>query len=208
MWLKIIWVVAIVINIVSVNWFLIGATANFQRSLDLIATVTLIFIWIPSIALTVLSIVLLKKGWMPSSSRSYVGFILGVIILLLLSVSLFRGVDTQGWLTERITSDSLKLTSDKKYEYRIDLINVFQKNSHARLYIKNVSTGEEMNIAVNIQTNKMVSMGIEHGRTNDWVLMERTDISGRYNLYTTKDLRVPSEKFEIDVETGTSRRLE
>ncbi|MEX2460409.1 MAG: hypothetical protein WD469_03785 [Paenibacillaceae bacterium] len=206
-WLKVLWVVVTIINIASVGWFLLGATANFQRSLDLIATVTMVFFWIPSIVLTILSIRLLIKGWSPSSNVAYAGFFFGVILLLLFSVFLVQGVNTRGWLTEEITSDSLKITSDKKYEYRIDLINVFQKNSRGRLYVRNVSTGEEMNIAVDIHTDKIVVITTREEGMN-WVLMEPTDSPDRYNLYTTKELRIPNEKFEIDVGTGISRRLE
>ncbi|MEX2460402.1 MAG: hypothetical protein WD469_03750 [Paenibacillaceae bacterium] len=207
-WLKVLWVVVTIINIASIAWFLLGSTANFQRSLDLIATVTLIFFWIPSILLTVLSIRLLIKGWSPSSNVAYLVLIFGIALLLIFSVFLYRGVNTRGWLTDKITSDSLKITSDKKYEYRIDLINLFQKNSHGRLYVRNVSTGEESNIAVDLHTNKIVSIGIKQGRMNYWVLMEPTDVSGRYNLNTTEEFGIPKEIFEIDVETGTSRRLE
>jgi hypothetical protein len=206
MWLKILWVVAIVINTASLAWFLLGTTANFQRSLDLIATVTLIFFWIPSVILTTWSIRLLIKGWSPASNVAYTGFFFGVSLLLLFSFFLFQGVNTRGWLTEKITSDSLKLTSDKKYEYRIDLINVFQKNSHARLYIKNVSTGKEMNVAVDNHTDKIVSYGSSKEGMN-WVLMEPTQLPNRYYLYTTRELRIQEEQFEIDVGTETSRRL-
>lgn len=50
---------------------------------------------------------------------------------------------TQGWLTEKITSDSLKITADNKYEYRVELINVFLINSHARLYVKVLHLGKK-----------------------------------------------------------------
>jgi hypothetical protein len=206
MWLKILWVVAIVISFASLAWFLLGSTANFQRSLDLIATITLIFFWIPSLVLTILAILLLIKGWTPSSNGAYAGFFFGVILLLLLSVFLVKGVNTNGWLTERITSDSLKITSDKKYEYRIDLINVFQKNSRARLYVKNVSTGKEMDVPVDIHTKKIVVL-MTRKEGMDWVLMEPTDSPDRYNLFTAEELDIPQEQFEIDVVTETSRRL-
>ncbi len=133
-------------------------------------------------------------------------FYVGLLLLLLFSVFLFKGVHIQGWLTEKITSDSLKVTSDKKYEYRIDLINVFQKNSRGRLYVKNVASGEEMSIPIDIHTSRIVGLGIK--KVNNWVMIEPTDESSRYILYTTKELGIPEEKFEIDVGTSTSRRLE
>ncbi|NBI31020.1 hypothetical protein [Chengkuizengella marina] len=202
--LKIPWVLLTIFSTASLVWFLLGSTANFQRSLDLVGTVTLIIVWIPNFIITVVSIVLLIKGWIPSSLVTYAGFIICMIILVISSVSLFQGVNTKGWLTEVIRSDQLKITSDEKYEYRIDLINVFQKNSSARLYVRNMSTGEEANIPVDIHVDKIRGL-----RTIDidWVIMELSDVPNRYILYTTKELGIPEEKFEIDVVTGTSRRL-
>ncbi|MCM1988850.1 hypothetical protein [Oceanirhabdus seepicola] len=106
-----------------------------------------------------------------------------MILFLIFSVFLIQSVNTQGWLTEKITSDPLKITSDEKYEYRIDLINVYQINSRARLYIRNVSTGEEMNIAIDIQTDKIATLMISEDI--DWVIMEPSGVSDRYILYTT-----------------------
>ncbi len=207
-YLKIIWVVALVINIACMTWFLIGSTANFQRSFDIISTIYLVFFWIPSIILTIVSIRLLIKGWVPSGNAAYVGFIFGVLLLLIFSYNLFQGVNTRGWLTEVITSDSLKVTSDKKYEYRIDLINVFQKNSHARLFVRNRSTFEEMEIAVDIHTNNIIVLGINRTEENHWVLMEPTDTKDHYILATTREVgSIFGERFEIDIGTRTSKRL-
>ncbi|RXZ79065.1 hypothetical protein EBB07_24755 [Paenibacillaceae bacterium] len=208
-WVKPLWCFAFIVNVVSIVWFLIGSTANFQRSLDLIATATLLFFWIPSIFLSLLSIALFLKGWTPSNNVARALFYFGVLLLLCFSVFLFKGVNTQGWLTERITSDSLKITSDLKYEYRIDLINLFQKNSQARLYVRNVSTGVESSIPVDIYTNKIFSIGIERGKgqLNNWVLMKPTDLPDRYYLSTTRELRIQEEQFKIDIGTGTSKRL-
>lgn len=129
-----------------------------------------------------------------------------MILLTILSVYLIQSVSTQGWLTEKITSDSLKITEDDKYEYRVDLINVFQKNSHARLYVKSAATGEEISIPVDIHTDKIVGLGIK--KINNWVIMKPSNESNRYSLYTTKELGIPEEIFEIDLLTGTSKRLE
>lgn len=99
LWLKVLWVIATVFNVASLVWFLIGVTANFQRGLDLVGTVILIQVWIPSLIFTVLSIRLLIKKWIPPSGIVYAS---GVMLFLLFSVYLIQSVNTQGWLTKKL----------------------------------------------------------------------------------------------------------
>lgn len=206
-WLKILWIVVTIFSAVSLVWFLLGSTSNFHRVLDIVGTYLLIQAWIPALAIMILSIVLLIIGWTPSSRVTYIGFFSGFILLLFLSVSLIQNVSAQGWLNEKITSDSLKISSDGKYEYRINLINLFQKNSHARLYLKVVSTGEELRIPIDIQTDKIVGLGVK--KVNNWVMLEPLDVSSsRYILYTTKELGITEQRFELDIIEGTSKKLE
>ncbi|GAA0352391.1 hypothetical protein [Bacillus horti] len=86
------------------------------------------------------------------------------------------------------------------------MINVFQRNSHAQLYLKNISTGEEKNIPTDIQTKKMVGLRVKD--VNHWVILEPSDGLHQYTLSTTKELGIPIEKFEINVNTGAVKRLE
>lgn len=111
----------------------------------------------------------------------------------------------EGWFKDTIRSDTLKNTTDQRYEYRIDLVNLFQKNSYATLYLKNTASGEEKNIPIDIQTKKITGIGIKE--INNWGTLEPTDIFSLYILSTTEELRVPEEKFEIDIKKGTSSRL-
>ncbi len=206
LWLKSLWLVATMFSAASLIRFIFRSTANFQRPLDLVNSVTLTFVGIPSLLLTATSVVLLLKKWNPAASGlAYIGFYSGVIVLLVLSMVLIKSVSSQGWLTEKVTSDSLKITSDEKYQYRIDLINLFQKNSYAKLYVKNVATNEEVSIPVDIETDKIVGLGIKE--TNNWVTMEPSEALNRYVLYTTKELGIPEEKFKIDIASRTSEEV-
>jgi hypothetical protein len=204
-WFKILWIVVTIFSAVSLVWFLLGSTSNFNRDLDIVGTYLLIKAWIPALAITILSIVLLLKGWTPSSRVTYIGFFSGLILLLFLSVSLIQNVSAQGWLKEKVTSDSLKITVDEKYEYRINLINLFQRNSHAQLYLKDLGSGKETLIPVDIQTKKIVGLGVK--KVNNWVMFEPTETASQYILYTTKELGIPEEKFKIDIFAGTSSRV-
>ncbi len=129
-----------------------------------------------------------------------------LVITILISISLIQSVNTNGWANEKIRSDSLKITADEKYEYQIELINLFQRNSRARLYLKEIASGGESYIMINIQT-RMIE-GLRIGDVNHWVKLEPTDDSTQYILYTTKDLHIPEEKFTIDVVAGTSNRIQ
>ncbi|AIQ17131.1 hypothetical protein H70357_11015 [Paenibacillus sp. FSL H7-0357] len=204
-WLRILLILSIIFSASSFVWFLLGSTAYFQRGMDIIGTT---YLWgggIPVLLFAVLFIVLLIKRWTPTSRVDYVGICLVVVLSTVLSVALFQSVSTHGWANEKIKSDSIKITADEKYEYRIDLINLFQRNSHARLYLKDIGSGEEMYIPIDIQTRKIIGLGVS--KVNHWVELEAMDKASYYILYTTKDLGIPEEEFKIDITAGTSSRV-
>ncbi|MFC5405721.1 hypothetical protein [Cohnella soli] len=205
-WLKVIWSFASLFSLFSLLWFILGATANFQRSLDLVSSVTLVFVGIPTFVITVLSIRLLFKGWIPTGGGMNVGLYSGILILFALSAVLIKSVHTEGWLSEKVTSDSIKYTLDNKYEYRIELINLFQKNSWARLLVKSVTTKEVKTIPVDIPTDRIAGIGTK--KVNNWVWLEASEVLNHYTLFTTKELGIPEMKFDIDIASGTSQRLE
>jgi low affinity Fe/Cu permease len=205
-WLRLIIIGVIILSASSFLWFLLGSTAYLQRGMDIIGTTYLLVVGIPVLLLAILFTILLVKGCVPTSGTHYIGICIGIVISVLLSTILIQSVSSHGWTKEKVRSDSLKITTDGKYEYRIDLINLFQRNSNARLYLIDIDLEEEMYISVNIQTHKIVGLSV--GEVNRWVLLEPTDDSTRYILTTTKELRLPEELFEIDIAARTSRRLE
>lgn len=206
-WTKITWIIAIIVNGLSIIWFLLGVTANFQRSLDLVSRLTFIIYWIPSLILVVLSIWMLFKKWVPSGGVGYgiVGFV--IFLLILLSYPLFEGVRTSEWLHENVQGDPNKLTRDGKLEYRLEIVDFRQKNSYERLYVKFILTGEEKIIPLEIGT--VESDGLSRGRNDwGWAIMKPTEVPSQYVLNTTKYLNMSEKKFIINVETGTSERID
>lgn len=204
-WFRLLLIAVIISSVSSCVWFLLGSTAYFQRGMDIIG---ISFFWgsaVPVLLLVGLFTILLIKGWTPTNGGQYVVVFLGLLISILISVTLIQSVSTHGWANEKIESDSVKVTADNKYEYRIDLINLFQKNSHARLYLKHSGSGTEAYIPIDIQTRKIVGLGVK--KVNHWVMLEPTDTASEYILYTTKDLGIPEEKFEIDIIAGTTSRV-
>lgn len=205
-WFRLLLIVVILFSASSFVWFILGSTAYFQRGMDIIGTTILWGGAVPVLLLVGLFTILLIKGWSPTSGGQYVAIFIGLLISLLLSTALIQSVSTHGWAKEKIESDTVKITADNKYEYRIDLINLFQRNSHARLYLKDVGSGKVIYIPVDIQTNKII--GLRVGKVNHWVRLEPSDIESQYMLYTTKDLgRLPEEKFKVDILSGTSSIL-
>lgn len=137
---------------------------------------------------------------------------LGLAIIILTSIftrTLFLNVDPEGWLTENVRSDDVQTTSDGKYEYRLELINLFQRNSYARLYTKDMFTGSGMIIPINIRTKEMNAIIISPDETTHWVEMKPSDIVEIYTLTTTEELDInrPVEKFEVDMKAKTSQRI-
>lgn len=199
-------IVVILFNISSFIWFLLGATAYFQRGMDIIGTVYLWGLGFPCLIFAILFSRLLIKRWIPVNGASYAGVGIGIALSILFSISLILSVGSHHWTDERIKSDSIKITEDEKYEYRIDLINLFQRNSRARLYLKDANSGEELSIPVDIRTKKIIGLGV--GKINHWVQLEPTDNPSHYILRTTKDLRIPEERFEVNIASKTARRME
>ncbi|GGG15245.1 hypothetical protein GCM10010912_69590 [Paenibacillus albidus] len=204
-WLRLLLIATIIFSASAFVWFLLGSTAYFQRGMDIIGTTYLWGIGIPVLLFVGLFTVLLIKGWTPTSKGGYVGICVVLVLSTLLSIALLQSVSTNGWANEKIRSDSLKITADEKYEYRIELINLFQRNSHARLYLKNVDSGVETYIPIEIQTRKIV--GLRVSEVNHWVKLEAMDNVSQYILYTTKDLGIPEENFKIDITAGTASRV-
>lgn len=204
--LRFLLIVVILLSASSFVWFLLGSTAYFQRGMDIMGTAYFWGAGIPVLLFAILFTRLLIKGWTPTSGGQYTAVFIGLLVSVLLSAALMQSVNTHGWANEKIESDSVKVTADNKYEYRIDLINLFQRNSHARLYLKDMGSGTVIYIPVDIQTNKII--GLRVGKFNHWVRLEPSDIASQYILYTTKDLgRLPEEKFKIDILAGTSSRV-
>lgn len=57
-----------------------------------------------------------------------------------------------------------------------------------------VGSGEEMYIPIDVQTRKIVGLGVRE--VNHWVRLEPTDRTTQYILYTTKELGITEESFK------------
>ena len=204
LWMKVVWIVAILVNLSGVIWFVLGSTASFQRNMDLVSTVILVYLGVPSIILIVFSSVLLFKKWRASKWWEVIGVLLIMIAMLLMTPHLYKNVETSGWLTERVKSDGLQVTSDHKYEYNMELVNTFQKNSSARLRLKNMETSEEMRIPLNVSTKGVGAIFWEKA----FGKLEVTNDRNIYLLYTTAASPFPGLQFEVNIQKGTAVKID
>ena len=210
--MKLIWILALSVSVITLLWFLLGITGNFQRmSGGLGMIVILPAIWAPAVIFTIISTILLKKHWYCVENKGSVGLILAIVAVSV-GILLAPMVDIRGWLVPKIDIEKLKTTSDSQYEYQVELINKFQKNSSMRLYVKNASTLKEVRIPLDYNTRDISGFSGdgwgESGKTYpNWSTMEETDDPVKYILivYGFHEL---STKFEIDVEVGTSKKME
>lgn len=199
-----IWIISVAINIASLLWLVVGSTANFQRSMDIVARYTLFSVGIFSIILITLSIFYLLK-----TKKQNIGIsgcaIACVFSLLLLGCSYMNqdGVVDKEWFHDSVNQDPIKSTADSKYDYRLEIINRGQKNVRQQLYVKELSTKKEKYIDVHIKMEP--SYGYSLG-TGDWAWawLKSTDHVNEYILTTTMELGVPIQSFKININEGSA----
>ncbi|MNJ61620.1 hypothetical protein D3C77_574180 [compost metagenome] len=99
----------------------------------------------------------------------------------------------------------MKLTDDGKYEYHLEIINLFQRNSYARLCVKDTSSGNETRIKTEIKTRKIRFLMINKDMV--WATLDSTDVEGVYYLTTTSDLKIPEERYEVVIGKGVAYKI-
>jgi hypothetical protein len=138
--LKKVWIATVVLLSFSILWFLFGVTAFFQLGdIVLIPVIQYFFAWAPALVFVIVSVVWIIEGKTPRVATVIIALILAVPI----SFILILNTNLNGWIIPFVTKDWLQTTEDGKYEYRIELVNRFQRNDRTRLYIKDLSTGKE-----------------------------------------------------------------
>ena len=108
----------------------------------------------------------------------------------------------------------MKVTSDGEYEYRIELINRFQRNNRTRVHIINLAIGEETTMPLDISTDDFGSLwGEESGSISPEQLkasamstLVSIETENIYILSTTKRSK-RNGVFEIDMTAQTAKKL-
>ena len=189
----------IIINILSIVIYYIGATALFRRGIDLVRTVEFILIFGQTFIITSLSILII---FISKNKRiSLLFYVLLIIIHIYISIYAIINTNTKGWIEDIVFEDNIQITSDSKYRYDIELINWFQSNRSIRLHINNIETDENIYIPLDIIVDEN-EMGYS-GAYAAWSRLIATDNENIYLLETTKEFentfKVEIKKFEIDL---------
>ena len=220
-YIKIIWILDICMVFLSLIWYLFGSTALFNKEIDVIGTTVYIIFWFPALFFNIISvlvlIILLIKDMIPRNIMIQIGMVFIItMISLFFSKNLIESTNTSGWLTDKVYNDYTQLTSDGRYEYKLQLINIFQKNSSAQLYVKDISTDQENIFQLDIQTSRIENVNDAYENEDDpeMILELRlselipSDVQNVYILTTTKELKNKIYRFEIDMGTETVKRVE
>jgi len=214
--IRTVWIIATAVLSLAIIWFLLASTAFFNRGIDLVETFIFIFVWAPALVVTVLLWIWLRKGWMPKELNSQI-MLLAIIIALTIgfSTALFNRATPYGWLIPVVRSDWTQTTSDGKFEYRLEVINLFQRNARAQLYVRSIYTGDEMIIPTGINARELTTLPMHNRSHSEELILSRVwsnlvphETSATiYILSTTEILRINIERFEINMETGTAERI-
>lgn len=202
--INVIWWAAVIINFCSIAWFVLGNTANFQRGVDLVTTVLFLLVGVPSLILLAWSLLMLINGGV-RSPYSMLGAACLIITMIWLSVPLYKNVNTSGWLTENIKTDTIQVTADNRYEYCIELVNTFQRNSSIRLYLKTIHSNEESRIILDLPQVSGISW---NARENFFTILEPTIQEGEYLLTTQRMSPFPEAQFQVSVNDAKAIKLE
>ena len=206
------------------RWVFI-TTAGFNRELDLIDTIIVVIFLVPlALAIKFSVIRLLRGGINPEGAVSKAPAI-AVSVMVSLSMAItfvpFLRPGSAGYF---IHADSIRPTDDGLFEYRLELVNVFHRNASARLFIRDLNTGDEMHIPIDLLDRRLGGLGIPGGINFMWGRMEKDREAEQYILSIPVDrafqqtringvrfqygrLPVVGGAFLIDMETKTAAEL-
>ena len=208
---KMIWIAATMLNSIALLYFWIGSTAFFNRAPGTDWGYYFIIIGIPIAILIIISIVYIASGWIPRNTSTQI-----MLIAVIVCVTLFAmytaplPIEKEGWLTEMVDAPwFVQTTDDGKYEYFLEIINAGQRNSSARLFVRNIATGEETRIPLDMKNERIGIRTWSFNEESAWSYLVASETSQLiYYLTTTENLNRQIESFKIDMETKTSRRIE
>ncbi len=93
-----------------------------------------------------------------------------------------------------------KRTDDRQFKYCIELVNLFQKNSSARLYLKNLQSADELYISLDLPVRDIGGLMPDKYFSH----LEPTADSNIYKLVTTNESPFPKIEFEIHIKEKTA----
>ncbi|MCL1993585.1 MAG: hypothetical protein FWG66_11635 [Spirochaetes bacterium] len=171
---KILAIVTAVGILAAARW-IFNSTAGFNRGLDLVQTVSLVFFIAPLVLAAIVAIVLLARGGVarvPAITLS------AVIAAVSLAVTFVPSINPAP-VRNIVNADSVRPTDDGLYEYRFEIVNAFQRNATARLFVRDLNGGGEAYIPVNILDGSLGGLSLPRGNFL-WGRMEASGEPGQY----------------------------
>ncbi|MBB6022782.1 hypothetical protein HNR77_003881 [Paenibacillus sp. JGP012] len=199
---------AVLVNLAVFMWFLVGATSNFQRSLDLVGMPIMLLCGILSLMINMISIVVLIRKW--NSQLSISTMIYGVIFIFILifCTPAFINALEHTVKPEQVESDPFSRTSDQKYAYNLVIINMSQRNNQVNLIVKKVSDpAVKKTIPLDLDAKEIAALTTGPGSDWQWTVLEPTEKPEIYKLTTTEKLGI-HKVYMIDIAEGDILRNE
>ena len=200
-------------SFVMATW-LIRVFASFNRTPDLMETVFLFIVGIPTLLMILVFAITIAASIVYSimliASKTKNSFSVSAIITLSILLIVGGGMATFGLLNpngiiarntrEWYFNDSMRPTSDGLFEYRVELVFPFQRNARLRLLVRDRSTGEEFHIPLDAPASEIggvvAATETEFQRRIIWAKMTPSRETGEYLLM------MPARRAFNEWETG------
>ena len=211
-----------IINTLAILRWIYGMTSGFNRIPDLIQTILIVIAVVPLLAMVIISIAFTASVKTSKKETRYVApIVLGVFTALIAGYILSIPMNTD----DRVVGDTMRPTDDGLFEYRVEIINPFQRNTRIRVLVREESSQEEILIYLNIPAREIGGHTDISGNTI-WARMESLGMEGQYVLrfpaglsfrniyingisYRTRELfTVGDSSFLIDIPNRTATRIE
>ena len=182
--MKKIFAIVIAASVLAVIRWFFSSTAGFNRGLDLVQMVTAIIYITPLFVVVVISlIVFAKTGFNSEKNLPKAPVIVLSVIMAVISLTItFAPTVAPGPVRTSVWADSLRQTDDGLFEYRFELLNAFQRNASARLFVRDLATNEEMYIPINIPNISYAGPSTRRNISFLWARMMASEVSGEYIL--------------------------
>ncbi|WP_147384571.1 hypothetical protein [Paenibacillus sp. 1011MAR3C5] len=130
-----------------------------------------------------------------------------MIVHFFLAIQLYKSVEIEGWLINAVSSEPVKTTSDGLLDYRLELINLYQKNSHVRLFIHDNRTGQDFYIPIDAKASEVQRNWVGEGEIWIWSSLSGITDNNYRQLSVWRMEPLPQLEFLIDIEDANSTRL-
>ncbi|OWR31176.1 hypothetical protein CDO73_08550 [Saccharibacillus sp. O23] len=203
LWLKISLSTLGVCGIALVAWLLLGYTANFQRTPDLIATVKLFMIALPLFLLSLLCLLSVRTPKIQLRLPLHLALLGATILMGIFAWNDARTIERVGWLEPYVQSDTLKITEDGRYVYQVEVANLAQRNRSARLFVEKREGGWEQRIRLEMSAQEMHDM-VYSG--SDWGRLVAGEGAYGFVLSPTDEVPEADWNFAVDLKNGQAHR--